>query len=329
MKISLVHNPTAGDGQDIDEVVKLLTDAGHEVRHRSSKGDWKKLLQDPGDLVVAAGGDGTVRKVALAAADRELPFAALPIGTANNIAKTLGLVGDARELVRSWDDTEGVPIDIGEVEASGASRRFVEGVGGGWIAGLMARADEVEDEFRLLGRETDRAMHMLSDLLRDAYPAEWRIVADGTDLSGEFLAVEILNIRFVGPNVPLAPDADASDGLLDIVLVSEADRDGILDYLDQRLNLASGVMPPLRTARARDMRLRVPAGVSVHVDDREWPDDRELDEPIDLGVRCLPGAVRMLGPESSQEPVVADRIGVTRMTHLTHPRRGRGPRANA
>jgi diacylglycerol kinase (ATP) len=294
MKISLVHNPTAGDGQDIDEVVKLLTDAGHEVRHRSSKGDWKKLLQDPGDLIVAAGGDGTVRKVALAAADRDLPFAAMPIGTANNIAKTLGLVGDARELVRSWSDREVRPVDVGEASALGQSRQFLEGVGGGWVAGLMARAAEVEHEFHLLGRETDRALHMLSDLLRDAQPAEWRIVADGTDLSGDFLGVEVLNIRFVGPNVPLAPGADPSDGLLDVALVTDADRDGILDYLDQRLNLASGVMPPLRTERAREIRLRVPAGVRLHVDDREWPERRDPGEAVDLEVHSLPGAVRML-----------------------------------
>jgi diacylglycerol kinase (ATP) len=302
MQIALVYNPTAGDGQDIDQVVQLLTDAGHEVRHRSSKGDWKKLLQDPGDLVVAAGGDGTVRKVALAAADHGLPFAALPIGTANNIAKTLGLVGDARELVHSWGATAGVPIDIGEASALGESRRFVEGVGGGWIAGLMRRAAEVEDELRLLGRETDRAMHMLSDLLREAHPAEWRILADGVDLSGDFLAVEILNIRFVGPNVPLAPDADPSDGLLDIVLVTDADRDGILDYLDQRLNLASGVMPALRTARARVISLTVPPRCRVHVDDREWPDGRDLEDPLDFEVRCLPGAVRM-----ARGAAVADR----------------------
>ena len=294
MRIALVHNPTAGDGQDVDAVIQLLTDAGHDVRHRSSTDDWERLLQDPGDLVVAAGGDGTVRKVALAAADRDLPFAALPIGTANNIAKTLGLVGDARELVRSWSDGGAGPLDIGEVGGPGASRRFVEGVGGGWIADLLARAKEVEDDFRLLGRETDRAMHMLAHLLRDAEPAPWGIVAGGRELSGDYLAVEILNIRFVGPNVPLAPDADPSDGLLDLVLVGDADRDGILDYLDQRLHLASGVMPALRTARASDIRIRAPAGARLHVDDAPWPDGRTVEAAIDLEVRCLPGAVRMV-----------------------------------
>ncbi len=294
MKIALVHNPTAGDGQDAGDVVSLLTDAGHEVRHRSSKGDWKALLQDPGDLVVAAGGDGTVRKVALAAADRDVPFAALPIGTANNIAKTLGLLGDARELVDSWDVEAARHVDAGEVRASGESRRFVEGVGGGWIAELMGRAKEVDGDLRLLGRETDRALHLLADLLGEARPAPWRITVDGADLSGDYLAIEILNIKFVGPNVPLAPEADPFDGLLDVVLVTDADRAGILEFLDQRLHLASGVMPPLRTARGREVRLQAPAGVRIHVDDGVWPDGRDLDEPLDVEVDCLPGAVRML-----------------------------------
>jgi diacylglycerol kinase (ATP) len=295
MKISLVHNPTAGDGQDADDVVTLLTDAGHKVRHRSSKDDWKALLQDPGDLVVAAGGDGTVRKVALAAADRDVPFAALPIGTANNIAKTLGLLGDARELVESWDVEAARHVDVGEVRAGDESRRFVEGVGGGWIGELMGRAEEVEEDLRLLGRETDRGLHLLSDMLAEARPAPWRIAADGKDLSGDYLAVEILNIKFVGPNVPLAPKADPVDGLLDIVLVTDADRAAIIDYLDQRLHLASGVMPPLRTVRARSIDATAPPGVRLHVDDKAWPGGRDLDEPLDLEIECLKGAVRMVG----------------------------------
>ena len=300
MRISLVHNPTAGDGQDVDDVIRLLTDAGHEVSHRSSKDNWLKLLQDPGDLVVAAGGDGTVRKVAVATADTDVPFAALPIGTANNIAKTLGLLGDARELVRSWDAPDLAPFDIGEVRAAEDSRRFVEGIGGGWVADLIARSHEIDKEFRLLGRETDRALHMLGDLLRQAQPARWQIVADGSDLSGDYVAVEVLNIRFVGPNIPLAPDADPSDGLLDVVIVTEADVPEILGYLEERLHLASGEMPELRSVRARDVRITVPAGVRLHVDDATWPDARDPYESIDLEVRTLAGAARMRG--SGRQP---------------------------
>lgn len=296
MKISLVHNPTAGDGQDVEDVIGLLTDAGHDVCHRSSKDNWKKLLQDPGDLLVAAGGDGTVRKVAIAAAKVGVPFATLPIGTANNIAKTLGLLGDAHDLVRSWETGDVVPIDLGEARALDDSRQFVESIGGAWISELIARAGEVDDEFRLLGRDTDRALHMLGDLLREAKLARWRIIADGEDLSGDYLAVEILNIRFVGPNVPLAPNADPSDGLLDLVVITDTDRAAILEYLDERLHLASGELPPLRSVRARAIQMTVPAAIGIHTDDREWlPTGRAASDAVDVEVACLAGAATMRG----------------------------------
>jgi hypothetical protein len=53
---------------------------------------------------------------------------------------------------------------------------------------------------RLLGRETDRALHLVGEIIREAPVHHWRVVADGTDLSGDYIAVEVLNIRFAGPN---------------------------------------------------------------------------------------------------------------------------------
>ena len=297
MNISLVHNPTSGGGQAAGELVKLLTDAGHVVRHRSSKRDWQVLLQDPGDLVVAAGGDGTVRDVALAAADRGVPFAILPIGTANNIAKTLGMLGDARELVESWNDGRGHQrmLDLGEVASASGSATFVESVGGGPAAELIARGKDVEKDAKLLGHETDRALHLLGKVLREALPLRWEISVGSEDLSGEYLAVEVLNVRFVGPNVPLAPDADPFDGMLDLVVIRDEDREGIREYVHRRLNFASGTMPPLRTERVDRVTLVAPAGVRLHVDDGSWPDAEPLEKPIALDVRCLPGAISLLG----------------------------------
>jgi diacylglycerol kinase (ATP) len=297
VKIALVHNPTAGGGQDVDDFVSLLTDAGHEVRRRSTKGDWQKLLQDPGDLLVAVGGDGTIRKVALAAADRNLPFAVLPNGTANNIAKSLGVLGDARALVSSWsqDPRPNVKLDFGEVDGPSGKERFVEAVGGGLVADLIARGDEVESEGRLLGRETDRALHLLADLVREASPHQWGIVADGTDRSGSYLGVEAMNVRFLGPNVPLAGEADPTDGRLDLVLIGEADRGALLDYLENRLRRASGQMPRLEAHRAERIALVAPSGVTLHLDDATWPTSQPLTEPMRLEVRCRPASATVVG----------------------------------
>jgi diacylglycerol kinase (ATP) len=301
VKIALVYNPTAGGGRDVDGLVSLLTGAGHQVRRRSTKGDWQKVLQDPGDLVVAAGGDGTIRKVALAAADRGLPIAVLPTGTANNIAKSLGMLGDARQLVASWSEAPRyeLSLDFGEVSASSGTDRFVEAFGGGLVADLIARGDEVEsDGGHLLGRETDRALHLLADLVREAPTHGWEIMADGADRSGAYLAVEVMNIRFVGPNVPIAAEADPADGMLDLVLIGDEDREPLLAYLENRLHRASGQMPRLRAVRAKRMTLVAPAGVRLHLDDAAWPTNRPLTDPARLAVRCLPASAILIGATS-------------------------------
>jgi diacylglycerol kinase (ATP) len=296
MKITLIHNPSAGDGQDVKNLVRLITDAGHDVRHGSSKKGWQRLLQDAADLVVAAGGDGTVRRVALAAAENRLPFAAIPIGTANNIARTIGVLGDARELIETWSTSprSEQPFDIGEVVASWGRERFVEGVGGGLVADLISRHEEISADATLLGSKTDRALHLLGELIREAPLQRWQVSADKVDLSGEYLAFEVLNIRFIGPNLPLAPDAFPGDGLLDIVLIGESDREPLLAYVENRLHQASGHLPKLRVARARRIEIVAPAGVRWHLDDRNWPSGQPLEESTELTVRCLAGAATYL-----------------------------------
>jgi len=311
MKITLIHNPGAGAGQDASGLVQLISEAGHQVRHRSTKGEWKPFLKKPTDLVVAAGGDGTVRRVALAAAENGLPFAVIPIGTANNIAKTIGLLGDAGELIESWSASPRArhPFDLGEVVAPWGEGRFVEGVGGGLIADLIDREDEVAADAKLLGGETDRALHLLCELVGEARMRRWQIKADGKDLSGEYFSVEVMNIRFVGPNLPLAPHAFPGDGLLDLVLLGKDDRQPLLDYLEKRMHLASGLLPELRCVRARDIEITAPADMRWHLDDKNWPREKPPAEKATLRVKCLVGAATFVAAPSTERVEADSTVG--------------------
>lgn len=299
MEITLVYNEAAGSGHDAEQLVRLLKDAGHKVRHGPSKKGWRSLLRKRTDLLVAAGGDGTVSRAILAAADRGVPFAAIPIGTANNIGKTLGVIGDARELVEQWSRSKQArqPFDIGAVATPWGHYRFVEAMGGGPIGTLVSRGMEVEAGAPLLGRETDRALHLLGEIVREAPQHYWQIEADGADLSGDYLAVEVLNIRFVGPNLPLAPEANPGDGRLDLVLVGAADREPLLAYLESRLHLASGQLPNLKVVRARSIEIVAPAGVQYHLDDQVWPTDDPLADAASLSVSCLAGAATFVAAD--------------------------------
>jgi diacylglycerol kinase (ATP) len=112
VRITLLHNPGAGKrAMTGKQLEKLLGEAGHDVRYQSAKEDgWKKALKKDADLVVVAGGDGTVGRVPRRMAGRGVPMALLPSGTANNIARTLGqLERPFEELVRGWQTARAPP----------------------------------------------------------------------------------------------------------------------------------------------------------------------------------------------------------------------------
>src|SRR5438067_1635676 len=115
MRVTLLHNPKAGRGHPTGaELTELIRAAGHKVRYRSTKeGKYPRVLDAPADLVVAAGGDGTIRKVAVRLVGRGVPLTIIPLGTANNIATSLGICGPPAELVAGWPRARRRKLDVG------------------------------------------------------------------------------------------------------------------------------------------------------------------------------------------------------------------------
>lgn len=289
MRIALVHNPTAGDGQDVDDVVTLLTDAGHEVRHRSSKGDWQRLLQDPGDLVVAAGGDGTVATAAAILSRSTAALAILPLGTANNIATSLGVTRSVPELIASWPSARRVPFDLGRARADSKEWCVVEGVGGGLVPAGIARAQaELKHNDDIApAAEVATAVRNFRDTLVDLKPRRWTLTLDGDRISDDLLLVEVLNIRSIGPNLVFGPDATPSDGWFDVVMAQERHRDELMAYLERR---AEGGETRLALPTRRVREVTIASCQDLHIDD-ERVDTCTLGE---LTIRIEPAAVMVL-----------------------------------
>ena len=97
----LLHNPKAGRGEySKNKLTRAFRKAGHQVTYRSTKEHgWKRSIKDSKELIVVAGGDGTVGKVAHQLIGRSKPLTILPIGTANNLARSLGFTGSVQKLV--------------------------------------------------------------------------------------------------------------------------------------------------------------------------------------------------------------------------------------
>lgn len=279
MRVTLLHNPKAAGGElDRDDLVRALVEAGHAVTYQSTKDKGlEHALEEPGDVVLVAGGDGTVRKAAGMLMGRGVPMALLPFGTANNISRTLGLNESAREAIAGLSRARRVPFDVGTAKGAWGETHFLEGVGLGAFPIAMCLAEKRVDNRAARSDHEDmgltRDLRYLSRVLRKMRPTTWQIEADGENLSGEYYLCEVMNIRSVGPNLFLAPKADPADGFLDLVLVPASERSHLLDYIAARVarREAEAWLPTRRVKRVTIMA----AGAEVHIDDRlEHPHEK-------------------------------------------------------
>lgn len=273
MRVTLIHNPAAGDESfSASELTALIEKAGHKVLHRSIKKDYVSALRMPADLVVVAGGDGTVRKVAMAILKRNIPIAIWPCGTANNIAKSLGISGSPLELIAGWPEARQKGFDVGIARGPRGEVRFLEGIGLGVFSGAMAVLEEIDYEHDIEFDDAEQKLHSDISALKAAVsqvPAhDVTITIDEQSFAGRFVLIEAMNIKSVGPNLLLAPDADPSDGLLDFVFVAEHERDEMMDYLTQHRQSAAA-SPRVTIHRGKRLRMTW-EGATVHVDDQIW-----------------------------------------------------------
>lgn len=291
MKVALIHNPASGRRVSPGSLRELIAREGHElVRVIEQSADASRLANPPAELVVAAGGDGTVADAVRVMAGRGVPMAVLPLGTANNIAFTLGLRGPLEAQVRGWHDAPAHPFDTGVLQDAGGPRRFIEGVGGGLVEAALTSFHR-----RPLRRGEPAAWQLVQALRRYQQalarlrPRHWSLRVDGRPMSGEFLLVEILNTRAVGPNLELAPGGSVSDGALTVVTAREADRGALAAYIADRLAGRDGRLR-LATASARCVDIDDPQ--ALHVDDEL----ARFPAGAGVSIRIQAGAVDVLVP---------------------------------
>jgi diacylglycerol kinase family enzyme len=292
MRLIVLHNPGAGTDAPSKRALRaLFTRAGHEIVYVCTKSpEWEWKLREPADAVVIAGGDGTLSQVALRVAQRGLPFALLPLGMANNVATAVGEKRPIGEIVAGLEGATERRLDLGTVATRLGSRPFIESVG----AGLMLELFRTKIRKQKIGPRRDlKRIAALKRLgkIASRYPGvDCRLDLDGEELAGRFLLVEIMNAGWIGPNLPLAPDAPVDDGMVDVICVEVEKRREFRKYVEQVL-AREPATPPAQARRCRSVELLCGAG-ELHVDD----------EALDVAVARLEvesGALRLLGPSET------------------------------
>lgn len=249
--------------------------------------------------MLVAGGDGTVRKVALALLGEDIPLGILPLGTANNLARSLGLDQPVRVLIQGLASFVRRGFDVGVATGPWGERFFLEGFGVGFFSDYLAAlnqpgiaqwAEDLREEQGML-----RDYIFLPQLLAGYASRGWELRVDGTALSGDYFLVETLNTTSVGPFDGLAARADAGDGFLDLVTLGDGEIQTFCDVLTSRAEGDAQPFPfPGRRFRELELRCR---DEYLHFDGDFWPDARAHAEPSVVRVSVRPSALTVLCPQ--------------------------------
>ncbi|HSM56605.1 MAG TPA: diacylglycerol kinase family protein [Candidatus Sulfomarinibacteraceae bacterium] len=273
MKATLIYNTNArATGQVSEESLQdALRDAGYEPVYQRTESEYDldgALASCDGGLVVTVGGDGTVRAVATRLLGRDVKLSLIPLGTANNIARTFGIEGDPHDIISALADPFECDFDVGKVTTPWGEHYFLEAMGFGFYADTLAEYGPDQPKSIL------RAIAAFTKTLPEYDPKPFEMALDGQDISGDYLLVEVLNTTAFGPRLRVAPKADTGDGLFEVIRIQAQERDNFFSYIMSIVAEELDELPSVVATQGRRLELAW-KGFPLHIDGEVHPNLRE------------------------------------------------------
>jgi YegS/Rv2252/BmrU family lipid kinase len=285
-RLLVIHNPVAGwrRRHRLWAVIERLEHRGClvDLRETTRRGDAEAFarvaLADNYDRMVVAGGDGTINEAINGLADRRLPLAVVPLGTANVLAAEIGLGVHSYGVARAIADGPAATVALGRIRGrDGRPRRFSMMAGIGFDAHVVARVDPV------LKRWTGKFAYVVASLLqlREHRDRLYDVRVDGRRYRAA--SVIVAKGHFYGGKFVVAPAARLHEPYLHVCLFGRTGRWAVIRYA---LALFAGQLhrlPDITLIRALRVEIDGPAGEPVQVDgdlDGELPVTIDIDDHI-------------------------------------------------
>lgn len=221
----IIYNPTSGREvfkKNIAEVLIRLEKAGYEASCHATtcEGDAteaaKIAVERRYDLVIAAGGDGTINEVVNGIAEQEYrPMVGIiPVGTTNDFARALHIPRDIEAAVEIIVKGETIPVDVGRID----EKYFINIAGGGRLTELTY---EVPSKLKtMIGQLAYylKGVEMLPSLRASRVSIEY----DGKLFEGEVMMFLIGLTNSVGGFEKLAPNSSINDGMFSLLILKKS-----------------------------------------------------------------------------------------------------------
>jgi diacylglycerol kinase (ATP) len=299
MKILVIYNPQAGNGRAralLPEIRRTLDEKAiaAEILVTETCGHAVALVAQADltefDAVVASGGDGTLFEVLNGylqnPGEHKPPLGLIPNGTGNAFMKELGLrKSDWRKAIDIIARNQPRKLDVGRLQAQNQTHYFLNIVGMGFVAEIAAAAVS----WKWLGNAAYTAATLLKLPRLKAQTITLEI--DGQTIVRHGVFVEVANSRFTGTSFLIAPKAKLDDGLLDVVLLKDISRIGLLRLFNSVYDGSHIRHPQVEYFQARSIKVT-----------EEFPGclvpDGEILGRSPAQFDCLPGAIEFLWPRN-------------------------------
>jgi YegS/Rv2252/BmrU family lipid kinase len=281
MKLAIIVNPIAGGGRSYGAIQRYVAQWPHspwQVTLLTTRVDYRagllarELLDQPPDLLAVCGGDGTINEVASQIPHSPFPVAVLPAGTANVVARELGLPLDPIRALQIALKRNVRRVDLGKLGGE-SGRRFLFVAGIGFDADVVAK---VPPKLKKRLGKAAFAITAIRSLRNYAFP-EFRVDVGSKTFSATSCLV--CNARSYGGGMLFCPNADMTDGLLDILILQGKRRVEWAGFLLQALRGKAVEHDWIHRIQAKELKIAGSSEVMVQT-------DGELAGhlPLDLGI---------------------------------------------
>ena len=254
----LIFNPSSGrpnenNAERLSQVVKSLrvhgiqAHIGLKTSGKTARSLARSSVREGHDLVVVAAGDGTIEEIAAQLSGTPTVLGIVPIGTMNNIARSLGVpldIDDACALIGMGTTRT---IDVGRVLSNERKdiRYFLEGAGVG-LGALAVLAGQAAEK---------KQWSVIPQAVRAYFESEAgkiRVEIDDEVVEVTSRIVTVSNAPLMGGNLLIAPDAKMDDGLLDVIFYEGMNSPALAKHF---MAAAKGAGQELKTYRGRRIRI--------------------------------------------------------------------------
>ena len=288
-KVRFIYNPYSGENailKELDKIITMHQDKGYTiVPYRIQRGvdviNALDIVDSTYEYILIAGGDGTIDTVVNAMKKRgiEIPIGIIPVGTANDFAKHLGMPQDAGVCVEQILDSYAVGVDLGKVN----DNYFVNVLSTGLFTDVSQKTDTN------LKNTIGKLAYYLKGLeeLPNFRKLDVKITANGKVFNEPIYLMLVFNGQTAG-NFKLATKAKVQDGLLDIVIFKACHIPELIPMFIKVLKGEHLEDSRIEYIRTDELLIESDEEIVTDIDGERGPD-------FPLRVQCIKDGIQVLG----------------------------------